>query len=317
MRVVRSPRVSTAGGLTIVIALIVPLLSSSAVGQSEMASIDHVRILVHDIAAAENQYRSVLGFDMTRTEPVLYPEGSLHNGAALTDGTYLELIGIADRDKLLKSRPWIVDFLKDRQGAHSVGMIVASAKDVADRLQSRGIEAPVFSLVSHHPGTKPILLVTPKLVNLPDGAIFFLEYPQQVSAQTTVQPNTTQGILAVWIVVEDLEKASQESQTLGFHPGRLLEFKNLGARGRELETGRGKILLLEATSSGKPTANFFRQRGQGVMGFTLAVGDIAKAQSLIGEKTTRSFPTYDGSFGKSFLVPPEVTNGVWIEMVQK
>jgi hypothetical protein len=76
-------------------------------------------------------------------------------------------------------------------------------------------------------------------------------------------------------------------------------------------------LLLEANSSGKPTASFLRERGQGVMGLTLAVGDIAKARSLIGGKTNRELPTYEGVYGKSILVPPEAASGVWIEMVQK
>jgi catechol 2,3-dioxygenase-like lactoylglutathione lyase family enzyme len=289
-----SPRVSAGIGLMAAIALGLPLLCSSALCQSEVATIDHVRILVHDIAAAQNQYRNLLGFDMSRAKPFIYPEGSAHTGTEFTDGIYLELIGIADRAKLVKSRPWIVDFLQDHQGAHSVGMITTSAKDVADRLQSHGIEAPLFKLVSSHPGAKPILLVTPKLVNLPDGAIFFVEYPVQPSARTVVQPNTTQGMAAVWIVVKDLQKASQKSEALGFHPGRLLDFKQLGAQGRELQTGPGKILLLEANSSGKPTASFLRERGQGVMGLTLAVGDIAKARSLIGGKTNRELPTYEG-----------------------
>jgi catechol 2,3-dioxygenase-like lactoylglutathione lyase family enzyme len=317
MRRLSPSSVCTAAELIIVIALGLLSMSSSALGQSETGGIDHVRVLVRDIVAAQNQYRSVLGFDMSRAEPNIYQEGSAHNGAAFTDGTYLELIGIADREKLLKSRPWIVDFLQDHQGAHSVGIGVTSAKDVADRLQSRGIEAPVFNLTGYRPGAKPILLVTPKLVNLPNGAIFFVEYPVQKSAQTVVQPNTAQGTVAVWIVVKDLEKASKESETLGFHPGRLLDFRALGARGRELDTHRGKILLLEANSPEKPAANFSRERGQGVMGLTLAVGDIAKTQSLIGENTNRKFPLYDGIYGKSFLVPPELANSVWIEMVQK
>ena len=248
MRLLYPPLVCNPAGLIVVITLALTSLSSSALGQSETGSIDHVRVLVRDIVAAQNQYRGVLGFDMSRAEPIIYQEGSAHNGAAFTDGTYLELLGIADREKLLKSRPWIVDFLQDHQGAHSVGIIVTSAKEVADRLQSRGIEAPLFNLIRSRPGAKPILLVTPKLVNLPNGAIFFVEYPAQQSAQTVVQPNTALGTVAVWIMVKDLEKAVKESETLGFHPGRLLDFKALGARGCELDTGRGKILLLEANS---------------------------------------------------------------------
>ncbi len=191
MRRLSPSSVCTAAELIIVIALGLLSMSSSALGQSETGGIDHVRVLVRDIVAAQNQYRSVLGFDMSRAEPNIYQEGSAHNGAAFTDGTYLELIGIADREKLLKSRPWIVDFLQDHQGAHSVGIGVTSAKDVADRLQSRGIEAPVFNLTGYRPGAKPILLVTPKLVNLPNGAIFFVEYPVQKSAQTAFVSSLT------------------------------------------------------------------------------------------------------------------------------
>jgi catechol 2,3-dioxygenase-like lactoylglutathione lyase family enzyme len=309
-------RGSTYGGWIVLIALGLSLVCNRAIGQSGTSGIDHIRILVRDIAAAQSQYRNVLGFDLSRAAPITYPEGSVHNGAELSDGTYLELIGVGDKDKLLKSRPWIVDFLRSHEGAHSVGMITTSAKEVADRLRSRGIEAPISKLVSSHPGEKPILLVTPKLVNLPEGSIFFVNYPEQEPVRTVVQPNTTQATLAVWIAVKDLEESSREVERLGFPPRRLLDCKSLGVRAREFETGLGKILLLEASSSG-PVANFLHERGQGVMGFTLAVSDLAKAQSVIEGRTSIQLQTYDGVYGKSFLVPSNLANGVWIEMVQK
>jgi len=75
--------------------------------------------------------------------------------------------------------------------------------------------------------------------------------------------------------------------------------------------------LLEPNSPGKPAADFSHERVQGVIGLTLAVGDLGKAQSLLEENTPRELPTHDGIYGKSFLVPAEVADGVWIEMVQK
>ena len=98
---------------------------------------------------------------------------------------------------------------------------------------------------------------------------------------------------------------------------RLLKFDVLGARGREFDIGDGRILLLESDSPGKSAADFSRERGQGVIGLTLSVSDLRKAQSLLEENTHRKLPTYDGIYGKSFLVPAELANGVWIEMVQK
>lgn len=319
MRILPGPRVCGAVVWIIVVVAGLPL-SGSLFGQSEAPALDHVRVLVNDIGAAQNAWHT-LGFDMRRPEASVFQEGSVHNSAPLSDGTYLELIGIADRDKLMKSRPWIVDFLQHYQGAHSVGIIVTSAKDVADRLQSLKIEAPLFTLVGSNPQAKPVLLITPKLENIPNGAIFFVEYPWQRTSPTSaaqfVQPNTAQSTIAVWILVKDLEKATKDMELLGFHSGRISDFKNLGARGREYQTGHGSILLLEPTSSGESAPDFSHVRGEGVMGVTLAVGDLAKAQSLVEGNTRRKLRSYDGIYGKSFLVPAELANGVWIEMVQK
>jgi catechol 2,3-dioxygenase-like lactoylglutathione lyase family enzyme len=316
MHVIHSPRTCFQFVFIALIALVPPLLSIHALGQSDTAKIDHIRILVRDIAEAQTQYRNTLGFDLSRTEPLIYSEGSAHNGAALSDGIYLELLGVADREKLVQARPWIVDFLQEHQGGHSVGLIVTSARDVADHLRARGVEAPIQNLVGSHPGAPPILLVTPTLLNLPNGSIFFVQYPYPQPLKEVIQPNTTEGLVAVWIVVKDLEKASNESEALGFHLARRVNFPSLGARGRELETGRGKIVLLEADSANKPAAKFLRDRGPGLMGFTVAVGDLAKAHALIEEKAKRKLRVYQGVYGRSFLVTPELTSGVWIEMAR-
>jgi len=172
-------------------------------------------------------------------------------------------------------------------------------------LQSQGIDAPLFTLIGSHPEAKPVLLITPKLANLADGAIFFVEYPWRSSPAQVSQPNTAQGTIAVWILVKDLEKASKDVEKIGFHFGRLLKFDVLGARGREFDIGDGRILLLESDSPGKSAADFTRERVQGVIGLTLSVSDLRKGQSLLEENTHRKLPTYVGIYGKSFLVPGE------------
>lgn len=296
--------------------------TAGAFGQSDPGSIDHVRILVHDMGACQDVYRNKLGFDLSRTEAVVYQEGSAHNTARLADGTYIELVGIADREQLLNMRPWIVDFLQDHQGAHSVGVLVPSATRISDHLQSSGIDATIYDLVGSGPGDKPIHLVTPKLANLPEGAIFFLEYPQESlerrrSLPSAVNTNTAQGILGIWIVVKDLGKASNDAEALGFHSVRSLESQALGARGREFEAGHGKIVLLQASVPDGPASRFARDRGDGVIGISLEVDDFAKARALIEKNTNRTLAPYAGSYGKSFSLPAELSCGAWIEMVQK
>ena len=121
----------------------------------------------------------------------------------------------------------------------------------------------------------------------------------------------------VWMIGVLLGLSVLAMERIGFHPGRLLKFDVLGARGRELDIGDGRILLLESDSPGKPPSNFASERLQGVIGLTLSVSDIRKAQSLLEDNTHRKLPIYDGIYGKSFLVPAELASGVWIEMVEK
>jgi catechol 2,3-dioxygenase-like lactoylglutathione lyase family enzyme len=260
---------------------------AGALAQSDVGTIDHVRVLVRDIKAAQDVYGDTLGFNLFGPEPDVFPEGSVHNGTGrLSDDSYLELMGVVNEQKLLQVRPWFVNFLRRHEGAHSVGLQVPSAKQVSDRLQSRGIEAPIFSLVSTRPGSKPFLLVTPKMAHLLGGSVFFCEYPQETLARRQAEaPNTpanaVHGIDAVWIVVKDLRDAVRDAETLGFRRMRPLESKILSAQGEEFETAHGKIILLRANTRDGPAAQFVRDRGEGVMGVTLDAIDIAKAHRLI------------------------------------
>ena len=83
------------------------LLSACRVfSQTDGGSIDHVRILVRDIQVSKKQYRDVLGFNLPHPDVYVYAEGSAHDGADLSDHTYLELLGVADEERLAKVRPW-------------------------------------------------------------------------------------------------------------------------------------------------------------------------------------------------------------------
>jgi len=306
--------------------LFAALTASTAHGQASAGTLDHVRILVRDINACDDVYRK-LGFDLL-DQPSLFPEGSAHNLASLSgDDSYIELIGVADRQKLSTIRPWIVEFIQNYQGAHSVGFVVPSAKTKSDDLAKKGIDAPVFDLVPSKSDAKPIELVTPQLSSLSEGSIFFLEYPsaEGTSKSSTPavgtpessppNPNTATGILGVWIGVKSLTKAKDDAMKLGFRPGRSVESSSLGATGVEMVSTRGKIVLLEAEASGA-TSEFARERGSGIMGLSFAVSDIAKAKFIVERATNRKFSEHEGFYGRSLLIPPDLTCGVWIEMVQ-
>jgi hypothetical protein len=53
------------------------------------------------------------------------------------------------------------------------------------------------------------------------------------------------------------------------------------------------------------------------VGISLAVDDLGQARELIEKNSKRIIESYPGYYGNSFLVPPELSCGTWIEMVQK
>jgi len=266
-------------------------------------------------------YRDALGFSFPDPKPIVFAEGSAHDISDMPDGSYLELIGITDHNRLVQARPWIVKFLDTHEGAHSIGLRVNSAQAMSDRLQARGVTAPVFKLARVHSDAPPVLLVTPNLPHLPDGAIFFLEYPPkkpagQPAAMPPVQTNGTQQIRAVWIVVTDLDSASDDMQILGFSRVRSVTSHVLGAEGYEFSTERGEIVVLRAVGPG-PAAQFRRERGEGVMGFSLVTPSLERSRAIVEKGMGRSVETYAGLYGKSVLITPERASGAWIEIEQE
>jgi len=294
-------------------------LMTAAFAQSGPGRIDHVRILVNDVkTTGRDIYGKRLGFYLPEQEPAIFDEGSAHEGIVLFDHTYLELVGVADADKLRCVRPWIVNFLQSHEGAHSVGLAVDSAEQMADRLSSQGIDAPMFRLTPSA-GAKPIVLITPRMPHLPEGTFFFLQYPESWWREHPPhqQFNSTVGIAAVWMLVKDLNEAGKDAEILGFRRGRSLQSDILEAQGMEFNSETGKIILLRPSTTGGPAARFANDRGEGLMGVSLVASDLANARGLIEGNTKRMLAVYQGFYGKSFLVPAELASGVWIEIVQK
>ena len=104
---------------------------------------------------------------------------------------------------------------------------------------------------------------------------------------------------------------------MGMSAGKKRKFRHVGAEGREIETGRGKIVLLQPKSKGGRAASFLAEHGEGIMGLSVEVSSLRTARTLLEKNTNRKFSTYAGAYGDSILVPAEIAHGVWIEMFQK
>jgi hypothetical protein len=88
-----------------------------------------------------------------------------------------------------------------------------------------------------------------------------------------------------------------------------------GVHGRALNVASGSIVLLPP--DGKPVAKYIADHNERIMALSIEVSDLAKARRIAESAQGKKLATYDGSFGKSFLLPPTATHGFWLELFQK
>jgi hypothetical protein len=130
--------------------------------------------------------------------------------------------------------------------------------------------------------------------------------------------NTALGLKAVWLAVDDLPRATQAFVSVGFTPRRTFTDPRLRAQGQEIDAGEGVIYLLSSAAADGAVATFLRERGgPGLIGVTLEAGSAPAAARLIGGRVGRTFDTYPGLQGRSVLIPPEFTHGVWLEFAER
>jgi catechol 2,3-dioxygenase-like lactoylglutathione lyase family enzyme len=285
--------------------------------------LDHVGIAVRDLETAKRTYRDVLGF--TVFPGGKHPNGTRNSGPALESG-YLELITPWDPTKT--EGGVVAKFLEKHEGTLFLGLDVSPVDDTAKLLRSRGfnIRGPEAGSINDDPDQHDSFGAW-RLVGLETGpvpaahlptrstdTIFFL----QNDPPSTVHRNTAKKLSSVWMAVRDLEATVKEYESMGFSPGRKLPAPQLGAQGQEIEAGRGSILLLQPENSTAKVASFLAERGaEGIIGISIEVASLQTARSLLEANTKRQFEPYDGPYGKSILIPPELTHGVWIEFFQK
>ncbi len=301
--------------------------SGPDVGQP--VTLDHVGVAVRELDSAERLYSTGLGFTVAH-------RSRLSNGLEVfsvwfADSTHLEILSPYDA----ALAPDVESFLAGHEGGMFFAMKATSAEVVADTLRKWGVEAEgprglsariegvdeesseMFRLLSLAKGT------------LPGDPLVIVEYDREAlermnqrrpdlnPMRSTNHANGAMGIAAVWVAVRDLEAATDAFGSVGLGPDTLLAFPRLGAEGQVVFSDRGHILLLSPSEgSGGPVSDFLRARGDGVMGVTLWVRDLARARNAVGRVTRRPPNVGTNVYGSSVAVGPELTGGIWIELAQ-
>jgi catechol 2,3-dioxygenase-like lactoylglutathione lyase family enzyme len=305
--------------------------------------VDHAGVLVRDMDQAQRDYEK-LGFVVGKGGH--FPGGEFNSIVPFQNDSYIELLSVSDATSPKRGMAaHIAEFLKTHEGAVFLGIDVSSAATAADYLTAQGFDAspPIPGAVMKDGESTPPppqyynvhISDTPaagkKGITLP---IFLIQYVasermQKRRAEGQMDhPNTAATMHAVWFAVHSVEAQLSTLRDAGLKAGESRQVKFLGAHGLEVKAGQGLMLLLEPSTKDGLLAKFLSSpvdpkekcncRGEeGIIGLSVEVGDLGKARRLAESGTERKLESYEGFYGKSFLLPPEVTHGVWIEMYQQ
>lgn len=292
--------------------------------------VDHVGIAVRDLKKTRDDYEQALGFKFMEIPP--QPGGFVPHIIYFENTSYLELQPIGALPFIAKMFDYAdgyMDFAEKYEGAVFLGMAISSAKDAADYLKARNFQA--YLNVEEAPGFYDLVEISHE----PSGekhafplAIFFVEYafdperPARLAARREQglmdHPNTARRLYSVWFAVRDLEASLRSLQEAGLEPGETREARFLEAKGREVKAGDGCLLLLQSIDKKGVVNKFLSDRHDGeIIGVSVEVSDVEKARSLIESRSGQKLEPYDGFYGRSILIPPELTHGVWLELFQR
>ena len=129
------------------------------------------------------------------------------------------------------------------------------------------------------------------------------------------------GIEHIGIAVDNLEKNAPFWKLLLENSEPVTEeVKEQNVITEIFDTGRGKIELLEATSSESPIAKFIEKRGKGIHHICLQVVDIKLAIDELNEAGVELIDKTPRIGAEGYLIAfihPSSTGGVLVELAEK
>ena len=305
---------------------------AAAGGLGDGRGIDHVALLVRpeSFDAAASVFTRQLGF--SATPALVSPVGAKNHIIWFRDLSYLEIDTFTERNAA--TAPFL-DFLEHHEGAKFYGTEVLDAAQAVAFLTAAGYPnvGPIPAGPLTIESTGQVVGLTPLWSSIiltarvaPDNSNFFLDYDEAQVQQMFVDfpvlaprphPNTAQRIETLWLVVSDLDAAIDFYQGLGLEVrSRHQKIPYLGGRGAEVRyDDHHTVALLEPDGPGL-VADFAADRGEGILGVSLKVGDLHTARTLIQGNTGLHLRTFEYKGRDRFLIPASLTHGLLIEMVE-
>lgn len=293
--------------------------------------IDHVASLVRleNFDAAADVWTDQLGF--AATPALLSPLGAKNRLIWFDDLSYLEILTFTELNDF--TAPFLA-FLEDHEGGKFYGSEVVDATQAITFLNDAGYPnvgpipaAPlIIESTGEVVGLSPLwssIILTSRVA--PDNSNFFLDYDEAQVQQMFVDfpalapqphPNTAQKIDALWLVVADLDAAIDFYEGLGLQvSSKHQKIHYLGGRGAEVRYHNSNLILLEPDGPGV-VADFAADRGEGILGASIQVGNLQTALNLVNGNTGLGLAAFKDKGRNRFLIPAALTHGFLLEMVE-
>lgn len=285
--------------------------------------LDHILLWGRSIDQATAVMTAKLGFQVM---PGRDPAGVANRYVRLSDTAFIELLGITRPNPTLDPGMQADQTaLHGGPGSRSFG-IHSSALDAAQALlKQRGLAVtPVFSAAANDPdGLGPKAPPRWRLFALDPSPltshVFFIDYAARTDATSVADlriarehPNGAQTLTAIWLLSAHAEDDKKQLAQMGFADAKPVRLPQIAAHGYSVAIGPTRLLALEPDGSGL-AAEALQQGGPQILGVSVGVSDLDRAQRRIERGYEQSLTRYSGEFGKAFLAPTREDLGLLIE----
>lgn len=282
--------------------------------------LDHILLWGRGIDQVTSVMAVKLGFQV---RPGHDPGGVANRYVRLADSSFIELLGITQPDPNFDpGMKQDQQALKGGPGARSFGFRSSALDAIYRSLKGQQYAVtPFFSGPdSAKPGWRLFAFDRAPL----SSNTFFIDYaadyaPDQFDPAnaddyrvTREHPNGARELSAIWLVSGDAEADRKQLEKMGFGHAVPIKLPELGAKGFCVPVGPTALLALQPDGSGA-AAETMASGGPRVLGISIGVSDLGRAQRWVERGYEHPLSTYRGLSGESFLAPTRDDLGLSIE----
>jgi hypothetical protein len=298
----------------------------AAVAQSRPAEseLDHILLWGHDIDQVSVVMAVKLGLQVV---PGRNPGGVANRYVRMSDGSYLELLGITRPDAAMDPGMQADQAsLHGAPGARTFGLRSTELEATRALLQRRALEpTAIFSASLDDPdGDGPSAPPRWRLFAFDrqplSSNLFFIDYARLGKTAARVaddraarqHPDTARELSAVWLLSSDADADRRQFERMGFTGAAPVRMAQVAARGYAVPVGRKQVLVLQPDGAGI-AAEALRKGGPQVLGVSVGVADFNQAKRRVERGYEKELAGYRGVLGDSFLAPTQDDLGLLIE----